>query len=197
MNATSKGFWPHFQWKGMCKISTKKYITIWPKPFWGRIYSSNQGHFLVCCSFRFSFFWSKWPKSNKSAILFVYFLYKNPHFAWKWQLIDQKMKKKMNPTLDCFWSFRNRLMNGCEFRRVLAPCQWKEMCKIPTKNTSKFDQNLSEVAFIQAIQYALLLFFGIFLDCVWSFRNRLMNECDFKRVLVSFSRHLQNRLFLK
>ena len=124
MNATSKGFWPHFQWKGMCKISTKKYITIWPKPFWGRIYSSNQGHFLVCCSFRFSFFWSKWPKSNKSAILFVYFLYKNPHFAWKWQLIDQKMKKKMNPTLDCFWSFRNRLMNECDFKMILAPLFW-------------------------------------------------------------------------
>ena len=36
------------------------------------------------------------------------------------------------------------------------------MCKISTKNTSQFDQNLSEVAFIQAIQYALLSK-GIFL----------------------------------
>ena len=55
------------------------------------------------------------------------------------------------------------------------------MCKISTKNTSQFDQNLSEVAFIQAIQYALLSK-GIFLCPVHSiFRFSLFGQSDQKR----------------
>ena len=59
--------------------------------------------FLIHVRF-ISVFWSKWPKVKKSAVPFVYFLYKkNPHFAWKWRLIFScffcQTKNGVNPIL--------------------------------------------------------------------------------------------------
>ena len=68
----------------------------WKK--WLMRHASGSFHFL------FFVFWSKWPKTKKSAVLFVYFLYKKSTFCLKMTAdfgnfddkTDEKRKMKWN-----------------------------------------------------------------------------------------------------
>ena len=65
------------------------------KAFIGSISSSFlvTSGLMMSSSFHFSFFGQSNQKQKKSAVLFVYFLYKKSAFAWKW---IHGYKKKLN-----------------------------------------------------------------------------------------------------
>ena len=156
------------------------------------------GHFFVSRSFHFSLLGlidqnlnSKYPISCLSI-----FCKKNLQND-SWLTNKRKTKNEINLTLDCFWSFRNHLMNEYVFKRILVPCQRKEMCKIPTKN----NQNLTKIF----LNSHIFKQFNVPCYYFWSFSWIAFEVLEIfwwinatsKGFWPPFSRHLQNRLFLK